>query len=343
MKILTARKLAVRSAVAAAILACVMLACLFVGSEPVSFSRVLEGPSPDAPNMDYIIFVQVRLPRVFLAAIVGAALACAGVVFQAILRNPLADPYILGISSGAGLGIILAVMGGWTLTVAGLSPLMLAAFVGAIGTVWLVWGIGRVTGRTQVAGLLLAGVVVNAFFSAVIMFLTAFAQARQLQTTLFWLMGSLADIEHNAMLYAAGGVCLLGVIFLMLLGGRLNMLSFGAEQALAMGVSIRRTSLLAFACAALMTSVAVSFSGLVGFVGLIVPHAVRLVAGPDHRQLIPLSALAGAAFLVIADAAARVVVAPAMLPVGVVTALTGGPFFLVLLVRYTKNIHWGQS
>jgi iron complex transport system permease protein len=343
MKILTARKLMTRLLIAAGVLGCIMFACLFVGSEPVHLCRVLEGPSFDVPNMDYLIFMQVRLPRVLLAAIVGAALACAGVVFQAILRNPLADPYILGISSGAGLGIILAVMGGWTLTVAGMSPLMVAAFVGAIGTVWLVWGIGRVTGRTQVAGLLLAGVVVNAFFSAMIMFLTAFAQARQLQTTLFWLMGSLAEVEHNAMLYAAGGLCLSGVIFLMLLGGRLNILSFGAEQAAAMGVSIRRTSLLAFACAALMTSVAVSFSGLIGFVGLIVPHAVRLIAGPDHRQLIPLSAFAGAAFLVLADSVARVIVAPAMLPVGVVTALAGGPFFLVLLVRYTKNIHWGQS
>jgi len=343
MNILTAPKLIARSLTAALVLAGIMFACLFVGSETISFDNVLKGPSTEAPNMDYTIFMQVRLPRVLLAAIVGAALACAGVVFQAILRNPLADPYILGISSGAGLGIILAVMGGWTLTVAGLSPLMLAAFVGAIGTVWLVWGIGRVTGRTQVAGLLLAGVVVNAFFSAVIMFLTAFAQARQLQTTLFWLMGSLAEVEHDALLYAGGGLCLAGVVFLTLLGGRLNILTFGAEQAMAMGVSIRKTTLAAFACAALMTSVAVSFSGLIGFVGLIVPHAVRLIAGPDHRQLIPLSALSGAAFLVLADAAARVVVAPAMLPVGVVTALTGGPFFLVLLVRYTKNIHWGQS
>lgn len=342
MNILTPQKLFLRLLLALAFLLAVMAACLFVGSETVSFSQVLEGPGVESPNIDYIIFMQVRLPRVLLASIVGAALACAGVIFQAILRNPLADPYILGISSGAGLGIMLAVMLGWTWSVAGLSPIMLAAFVGAMATVWLVWGIGRVTGRTQVAGLLLAGVVVNAFFSALIMFLTSIAKASQLQTTLFWLMGTFSELENTNLLFASGGICLLGVIFLMLLGNRLNILSFGAEQARTMGVPIEKTCFLAFACAALMTSVAVSLSGLIGFVGLIVPHAVRMVAGPDHRQLIPLSALVGAAFLVIADAAARVVIAPAMLPVGVITALTGGPFFLLLLVRYTKNIHWGR-
>ncbi len=342
MNILTPQKLLIRLFLALMFLLAVMTACLFIGSESVSFKKVLEGPGLNASNLDYIIFMQVRLPRVLLAAIVGASLACAGVVFQAILRNPLADPYILGISSGAGLGIMLAVMFGGSWSLAGLSPLTLAAFVGAMATIWLVWAIGRVTGRTQVAGLLLAGVVVNAFFSAVIMFLNSIAKDRQLQTTIFWLMGSLADVENNSLLYVSGGVCLLGIIFLMLLGNRLNILSFGAEQARAMGVSIEKTCLLAFACAALMTSVAVSLSGLIGFVGLIVPHAVRLVAGPDHRQLIPLSALYGAAFLVLADAAAQVAAAPAILPVGVITALTGGPFFLILLVRYTKNIHWGH-
>lgn len=342
MNILTPQKLFLRVLLALLFLLAVMAACLFIGSESVSFSKVLQGPGERSSNTDYAIFMQVRLPRVLLAAIVGASLACAGVVFQAILRNPLADPYILGISSGAGLGVMLAVMLGWTWSWGGLSPIMLSAFVGAMATVWLVWGIGRVTGRTQVAGLLLAGVVVNAFFSALIMFLTSIAKARQLQTTLFWLMGTFGELENANILFASGGFCLLGVVFLMLLGSRLNILSFGAEQARSMGIPIEQTCFLAFACAALMTSVAVSLSGLIGFVGLIVPHAVRLVAGPDHRQLIPLSALVGAAFLVLADAAARVVIAPTMLPVGVITALAGGPFFLVLLVRYTRNIHWGR-
>lgn len=342
MNVLTKQKLFIRLLLAALFLMLVMAGGLFIGSEPVSFKNVLQGPGTTSPNMDYIIFMQVRLPRVLLAAIVGAALACAGVVFQAILRNPLADPYILGISSGAGLGIMLAVICGWTWSLAGLSPVMLAAFAGAMSTIWLVWGIGRLTGRTQVAGLLLAGVVVNAFFSAIIMFLTSIAKALQLQTTLLWLMGSFAEIENSMLVWTSGVICLLGIVCLVLLGNRLNILSFGPDQARTMGVPIQQTCFLAFALAALMTSIAVALSGLIGFVGLIVPHAVRLVAGPDHRQLIPLSALIGAGFLVAADAAARTIVAPAMLPVGVVTALAGGPFFLILLIRYTKNIHWGH-
>jgi iron complex transport system permease protein len=341
---LTPTKLMTRTGLAASVLLAVMAGCLLIGSQDISLHTALQGATIDgAPNSDYVILVNVRLPRIILAAIVGAALACSGVVFQAILRNPLADPYILGVSSGAGLGSIIAVLAGWTWTFGGVSALMAAAFIGAMGTVWLVWCIGRVTGRVHVTGLLLAGVVVNAFFSAIIMFLASLSTAKKFQTTLLWLMGSFAELDRMMPLIAAGIVVLVGIIFLMLLGNHLNILSFGRQDARSLGVPIERTCFLAFGCAALITSVAVSFSGLIGFVGLIVPHAVRLVAGPDHRQLIPLSALTGAAFLVIADAFARIVVAPAMLPVGVVTAMAGGPFFLLLLVRYTKTIHWGHS
>ncbi|MBL7214872.1 MAG: iron ABC transporter permease [Phycisphaerae bacterium] len=342
--ILTPAKLVFRTGLAGLLLLVVMAGCLLIGSQDISLQKVLQGPSIEGvPNSDYEILVGVRLPRIILAAIVGAALACSGVVFQAILRNPLADPYILGVSSGAGLGSIVAVLLGWTWTFWGLSALMVASFIGAMGTVWLVWSIGRVTGRVHVTGLLLAGVVVNALFSAVIMFLASIAGAKKFQTTMLWLMGSFAELDKMAPLLASGVVVVLGILFILMLGNHLNILSFGREDARSLGVSIERTCFLAFGCAALITSVAVSFSGLIGFVGLIVPHAVRLVAGPDHRQLIPLSALVGAAFLVIADAVARIVVAPAMLPVGVVTAMTGGPFFLILLIRYTKTIHWGQS
>lgn len=341
---LTPVKLIVRTGLAGVLLVTVMAGSLLIGSQDISLHTVLQGASIDGmPNSDYVILVNVRLPRVILAAIVGAALACSGVVFQAILRNPLADPYILGVSSGAGLGSIIAVLLGWTWTFGGLSALMVASFIGAMGTVWLVWSIGRVTGRVHVTGLLLAGVVVNALFSAVIMFLASLSSAKKFQTTLLWLMGSFAEMSKMTPLLAAGVVVLAGILFLMMLGNQLNILSFGRQDARSLGVPIERTCFLAFGCAALITSVAVSFSGLIGFVGLIIPHAVRLAAGPDHRQLIPLSALVGAAFLVIADAFARVVVAPAMLPVGVVTAMTGGPFFLILLIRYTKTIHWGHS
>jgi iron complex transport system permease protein len=340
---LTSTKLLVRVVLAGLLLIVVMAGCLLVGSQEISLHKVLQGPSIEGiPNSDYQILVAVRLPRIILAAIVGAALACSGVVFQAILRNPLADPYILGVSSGAGLGSIIAVMLGWTWTLWGLSALMVASFLGAMGTVWLVWSIGKVTGKVHVTGLLLAGVVVNALFSAVIMFLSSVAEANKFQTTMLWLMGSFVELDKMSPLIASGAIVLLGILFLMTLGNQLNILSFGRQDARSLGVPIERTCFLAFACAALITSVAVSFSGLVGFVGLVVPHAVRLVAGPDHRQLIPLSAIIGAAFLVIADAVARVVVAPAMLPVGVITAMTGGPFFLILLIRYTKTVHWGR-
>lgn len=341
---LTPGKLVSRTMLAAALLVAVMAGCLLTGSQDISLQNALRGPSVEGgPNTDYLILATVRLPRVLLAAIVGAALACSGVVFQAILRNPLADPYILGVSSGAGLGSILAVLLGWTWTFWGLSAIMVASFLGATGTVWLVWSIGRVTGRVHVTGLLLAGVVVNALFSAVIMFLASIAGAQKFQTTMLWLMGSFAELDRLEPVAASGVIVTAGILLLMLLGNQLNILSFGREDARSLGVPIERTCFLAFGCAALITSVAVSFSGLIGFVGLIVPHAVRLVAGPDHRQLIPLSALVGAAFLVMADAVARVVVAPAMLPVGVVTAMTGGPFFLILLIRYTKTVHWGHS
>lgn len=341
---LTSKKLILRVAVAGLFLVVVMAGCLLIGSQEISLRNVLQGPMMDGvPNSDYQILVGIRLPRIILAAIVGAALACSGVVFQAILRNPLADPYILGVSSGAGLGSIIAVMLGWTWTFYGLSALMVASFIGAMGTVWLVWTIGKVTGRVHVTGLLLAGVVVNALFSAVIMFLSSIATASKFQTTMLWLMGSFAELDQISPLIASGVIVLLGVVFLMTLGNQLNILSFGRQDARSLGVPIERTCFLAFGCAALITSVAVSFSGLVGFVGLVVPHAVRLVAGPDHRQLIPLSAIIGAAFLVLADAVARVVVAPAMLPVGVITAMVGGPFFLILLIRYTKTVHWGNA
>ena len=341
---LTSKKLIFRISLAGLLLIAVMAGCLLIGSQNISLQKALQGPFVQGtPNSDYQILVAVRLPRIFLAAIVGAALACSGVVFQAILRNPLADPYILGVSSGAGLGSIIAVMLGWTWTLWGMSALMVASFVGAMGTVWLVWSIGKVTGKVHVTGLLLAGVVVNALFSAVIMFLSSIAGAKKFQTTMLWLMGSFAELDRISPLIASGTIVLLGILFLLMLGNQLNILSFGSQDARSLGIPIERTCFLAFGCAALITSVAVSLSGLVGFVGLIVPHAVRLVIGPDHRQLIPLSAIIGAAFLVIADAVARVVVAPAMLPVGVVTAMTGGPFFLVLLIRYTKTIHWGHS
>jgi iron complex transport system permease protein len=339
-QLLTPKKLIARVGLALVVLAAVMFICSLIGAERTSLKAAFAGPGVQAAtNPDYEIFIKIRLPRIILAGLVGAALASAGVVFQVLLRNPLADPYILGISSGAGLGVIIAVISGLNWTLWGRSPIGIFAFAGALGTVWLVWFIGRLTGRFHVMGLLLAGVVVNAFFSALMMFLTSVAKSDQVYATIFWLMGNMTEGDF-LVLWIGAGCVVGGIVALFFISPQLNALSFGADDARSMGVDVARTRAIAFGIAAGITAVAVSLSGLIGFVGLVVPHGVRLILGPDHRQLLPLSGIAGAVFLVIADTLARIIVAPAQLPVGVVTAVVGGPFFLILLVKYSRKVSW---
>lgn len=340
-KIITARALFVKIIIALVILAAVMAVCSMIGDKRLSLGKIFAGPGAlPGENTDYEIFFGVRLPRIILAAIIGAALAGAGVVLQALLRNPLADPYILGISSGAGLGAITAILLNIPIALWGGSPIAIFAFIGAIGTVWLVWTIGYFTARSQMTSLLLAGVVVNAFFSAVIMFLTSIASSQELQATVFWLMGNIKQDIDLSVVWVHTILVFAGLAVLFSLCAKLNVLSFGEEQAQNIGISPGRVRLIGFGVSAVITALAVSLSGLVGFVGLIVPHAVRLVFGPDHRQLLPLSAITGAIFLIVADTIARIIVAPAQLPVGVVTAIAGGPFFLILLARYTRKINF---
>ena len=194
-------------------------------------------------------------------------------------------------------------------------------------------------GKSQVTGLLLAGVVINAFFSAVIMFLMSIAKSQELRSTVLWLMGNITEKDFSELRVSA--VCILGgIIGLFTISHKLNVLTFGEEEAKALGVDTGQSKVVAFGFAAFITAVAVGLSGLIGFVGLIIPHGVRLVFGPDHRQLLPLSAIIGSIFLIIADTIARVIVAPAQLPVGVITAIAGGPFFLILLARYSRKVSW---
>jgi iron complex transport system permease protein len=337
-KPLTPTRLIIRLILCVALLALVMFVCSLIGTQEVSLSAVLNGPGnvPGA-NTDYDIYVRVRIPRIILAALVGAALAASGVALQAILRNPLAEPYILGISSGAALGVMTCVLLGLKWQFLAGSPLTAFAFLFALGTVWLVWLIGHLAGGSGVTSLLLAGVVVNAFFSAVIMLLTSLIDSRQLRTIVFWLMGNIAEKDFSTLL--ASAIFILGGIFgLFTLCQKLNVLTFGVLEAQSLGVNPRAVTFAAFALASFITAVAVGLSGLVGFVGLIIPHCVRLVLGPDHRQLLPASALVGAAFVVICDTIARVIIAPAQFPVGVITAVIGGPAFLLLLARYSKKI-----
>jgi iron complex transport system permease protein len=343
---LTAKELAIKVSIYLAVLVVVMCLCTLIGKihppegpRKISLEKVFTGPGQKAgDNIDYEIFIY-RLQRVILAALVGAALACSGVVLQAILRNPLADPYILGISSGAGLGVIIAMLCGITWNFWAGSPIAVFAFAGALITVWLVWYIGHFTGKSQVTSLLLAGVVVNAFFSAVIMFLTSIAKSEQLRSIIYWLMGNITDKDWKVLL--ASTVCIIaGIIGLFRICHRLNILTLGEYEAKGLGVDIAKTRVIAFAFAAFITSVAVSLSGLIGFVGLIVPHGVRLVFGPDHRQLLPISAIIGSIFLVIADTLAKTVFGQEQLPVGVITAIAGGPFFLILLAKYSRKVSW---
>lgn len=299
---------------------------------PIDVVRALVG----ADGVTGVIVRDVRFPRVLLAAIVGGALATAGVTFQALLRNALAEPFILGISGGAGLGAVLAVAIGGQVSVAGMAGMPIFAFVGALLAISLVYLFARSGGLVNLHTMLLAGVVVNAICSSAIMGLTVTISYDQLQTVIFWLMGHLSTLP----LSRVGSLAIyvgIGLVILLSIARDLNQMSLGESQAAILGTNTEWTKRLAFLGASLITGGAVAAAGLVGFVGLIVPHAMRLIVGPDHRLLMPASFLGGAAFLMLADTVARTVIAPTELPVGVITALIGGPAFLLLLLRRTHR------
>lgn len=289
-----------------------------------------------------IIVLQLRLPVVIGAALVGAALAAAGVLFQGMLRNPLADPYLIGTSSGAALGAAIAFVLPFDTIYGTFFPLApLLAFTGAMLTVLLVYAIARVGGQTPVVTLLLAGVVVNAVLVAVqtlILTLSAHAQFG-LQALFSWLAGGVAVTSWSPILVVAA-IILPGIGFSLLLASILDAFGLGEEGAAYLGLQVERYKLLIIVVGSFLTAAAVSISGLIGFVGLITPHAMRLLLGPRHRLLLPASALAGAIFLTLADLLARVVIAPAVLPVGVFTALIGAPFFLFLLRNSKRVYRW---
>lgn len=311
------------------------LVALSVGSSGASteaWIRVLRGDGDAALRS---ILLDVRLPRVALAMIVGAALAGAGSAYQAVLRNPLADPFILGVSGGAAMGAVAftALAGHEALYAPAGRPV--AALAGAILTLVVLFGLARSRGRTEATALLLTGVVLNAFDSAVILFLVTAGDPSRFQGVLFFLMGALSS-PTPATLAVCATLAGIGLTWLILHAHTLNLLSLGDEEAAALGVPVERASWTIVVSASLATAAAVSFAGIVGFVGLIVPHAVRRVVGPDHRVLVPASILAGAGFLALADGIARIAVAPGEMPVGVITAMVGGPFFLLMLLRKVR-------
>lgn len=306
-----------------------------VGSTPVSLARALDRTVPFTSNVDAQILFIARLPRVLAAAIVGSALAASGVVFQALLRNPLASPDTLGVSAGASLGAMLAITLHADFSVAGVSAVPLAAFAGSLGALAIVYGLTAARRRgTSTMVLLLAGVTLTALIAALVTFIQYMADRTVTLAAMRWLMGSL-DVTGYAPIAVALVPFVAAGFGLATLPRTLDLLSFGSESAATRGVEVARAERVALVSASLATGAAVSLAGPVGFVGIIVPHLVRLIVGADHRLVLPAAALFGASFLIACDLAARTVLAPVELPIGIVTALVGGPFFLWLLFTRT--------
>ena len=307
------------------LLAGCLLLGVCVGGVPLSLAELWSGAGPAGHTARLI--ASLRLPRVCLAALVGACLALAGAALQALLKNPLADPFLLGTSGGAATGAALA-------SLLGVSPLLSpgAAFAGAIASSIGVAALARRGGRLDLQRLLLGGLVANAFFSAILLGVFSLASTETARTMLFWMMGSLADASPSKPL-ALIPYAVVGAAALLASASRLNLFAVGEENAAALGVDTERSKAIIFVASSLLTGAAVAFAGVIGFVGLLVPHAARAVAGNDQRVLLPLSAVSGAALLVAADAVSRFVAAPSELPIGAVTAAIGAPVFVYLLLR----------
>jgi iron complex transport system permease protein len=343
MRPLTLRRLLLQCSILVGILFVVVVIAMKFGAVPVSLYafgrdllRVVFGQSSQISSDYGLILWNIRLPRILLAVIVGASLSVAGTSFQALLRNPLADPYVLGVSSGASVGAIVALIAAPYLA---LSPSLAAlltpvgAFFGAGATITAVYFLGRREGQIDSSTLLLAGVITASFLSAIIMFLMSTVTSSNTRGMAFWLMGNLSTSYQKSVFW------FLGIGFFVAAGAiyttatDLNLLLAGEKEAMHLGVDVPRVRLVVYIAASFLTGLAVSVSGSVAYVGLIVPHVMRLIFGSDHRTLLPTAALGGAIAVVFADTLARTVVAPTELAVGAVTAIVGAPLFIYLLRR----------
>jgi iron complex transport system permease protein len=321
-----ARMVAVLFALGGA-LAAVCVIALLLGSVKINFVRALTEPS----SPDRAILFTARMPRVLMGAVVGAILAAVGAALQALVRNPLAEGGTLGISSGAAFGAIVALVLSYRFG-GGPAVVPIAGFAAALVSTLAVYRLGQMHGRIEPFSLLLVGVIFNTFWSALILLINSVVNLYQTRSIMFWLIGSLEAPTY----YEVAAVSVLGAagfLWLMWHARDMNLISLGEDSARDLGVEVDAVRRAIFIATSLMIGAAVSVSGMIGFVGLIVPHILRLAFGADHRLLLPASFIAGAAFLVAADLLARVLIAPAELPVGVVTALCGGPFFIYLLRR----------
>jgi len=321
------------------VLAAVMFVCLFIGTVNIFTQAGWE---------EVGTLLHLRLPRILAAAAVGAALAVCGVVLQGLLRNPLADPFILGISGGGTVGVVVAVAVGFEFAVFGFSTTNVCAFIGALGALALVLSFAKARAGFSTHIIILTGVVLNAIFSAVILFTMSVMSATDMHQVYQWLMGSLIYARTLGYAQVAAGAAIItaGSLLLLRFARGLNLFASGEESAVQMGVNVERTKVAVLVLCAVLTGVAVSITGPIGFVGLIVPHILRLIVGPDHRILLPASFFGGAIFLVLADTIARSILpltglSLSELPVGVVTAMCGGPFFLWLLRARSRRAIFG--
>jgi iron complex transport system permease protein len=311
----------------------VIVLAVGIGSEYISppkvFTAISHGVTGNLLGAEDTIIWQMRLPRVLLAALVGAALAVSGAAFQGLFRNPLADPYLLGVASGAGFGATLVMVFAASVPVLMTLGVPLAAFIGGLLSVLCVVALARQGRTVPLVPLILAGVIIGSVLTAATSFVMLYSRDQAL-SVLSWLLGSFTFANWTKVFVM---LPVLAVVFIVVLGSSraLNLLQLGEEQAAQLGLSVERFKLLLIVIATLATSIAVSVSGIIGFVGLIIPHAVRLAIGADYRRATPLIALLGAIFLVLADLLARTLIAPSQLPIGIITSLVGGPFFLYLL------------
>jgi iron complex transport system permease protein len=343
MRPVTLQRLFLQCGILALVLFAVVVVALKLGAVPVSLyglgrdliSVLLRQTSQLSSDYGMIV-IEIRLPRILLAIVVGASLSVAGTSFQALLRNPLADPYVLGVSMGAALGAVLALIAEPHLAL----PVWLAAlftplgaFIGAAATIAAVYLLGRREGQIDSATLLLAGIISSSFLSAIIMFLLTTLTGRDFRGMAFWLMGDLSSPLQPSLRWVLGIGFLIATGAIYTTAADLNLLLAGEKEAMHLGVDVRRVRLVVYIAASILTGLAVSVSGAIGYVGLLVPHVMRLLFGSDHRTLLPTAAFGGAIAVVIADTLARTVVAPSELPVGAMTALVGAPLFIYLLRR----------
>jgi len=316
-----------------------LIVSLAIGSvfiSPAELWSVISGSS--SSDTFRTILWNIRLPRTVLIALVGAALGGSGAAYQGLFRNPLADPYLIGVASGAGLGAILAMSIQWPYTTLGLLAVPLAAFLASLLTVYLVYTFAHIGQTVPTTNLILAGVAVSSFAVSLTSFLMLHSTG-EVRRALGWLLGGVSLVGWDVTL-ALIPYLAIGMTTLVLTGYSLNLLQFGDDQATQMGLNVRRAKFIIIVAASLVTAAAVSFAGIIGFVGLIVPHIVRIWWGVDYRRLIPLSIIGGASVLLVADVLARIVLAPEELPVGIVTALAGAPFFLWVLRRAKNQGFW---